>query len=174
MRLLMLALVAGALTVAGCGGGSHKQPSGASTAPVSSSKGSNAATVASGQTSPTRRFIANADIICNRLSDVLDQPQNSAQAKAEIVRVAAIRGSLEARALNELSKLSPPASLTAAYRQMLAYRQALIVDLAKIGQFASSGKNKDLQHVYESSGATARRMNALAKRSGFRFCGALG
>jgi hypothetical protein len=60
------------------------------------------------------------------------------------------------------------------YRQLLTARQTLIKDLTELGEAAATNNTRAEAPLYASSASLVRKMEAVAKRSGFKYCGQLG
>ena len=184
-----LLLIAAALFIAGCGGGSSQAvSSSASSANAgatnsgSTSTGTTSTSTASPVSTPGKsskplskaRLIARADGICKRLSVELDNPADKVQTQQDIARIAPQRAALERTALSELYKLTPSATMSHAYQQMLTVRQTLIEDVTKLGEDASANNLQAEAPVYSSSATEIRQLATTAQRSGFKYCGQLG
>jgi hypothetical protein len=178
-RLPALVLFTVALSIAGCGGSSKTASISAgstsvatttgtaSTTPVSNSSGS-------GKSLSASRLVAEADPICKQLSSELDVTKNTTRTQQDIVRVASQRAELEQAALIELSKLIPPASMASGWQLILADRKAVIEGLNKLAEDAGANNKPAEQPLLASSANIVRRLAAIARREGFKYCGELG
>jgi hypothetical protein len=182
IRVTTLILVAAVLAIAGCGGSSKNTTSNTSTragstGTVSTSSSTTGAVSTTADTSKAlsnARLVAQADAICKRLNTKLDNGNDNASTQQDIVRIAPQRAATEQTALNELSKLTPPASMADDYQQMLADRQTVIEDIKKLGDDAAANDSSAEIPVYKSSSAVTEQLATTAKRSGFRYCGEVG
>lgn len=174
-----LVLVAAALFAGGCGGGSatagsaHSSPAGAGTTAAQAttaapSKG------ASGDALSRSRLIASADEICKRLDAELAAVKPASASVREIVRVVPGRAASEQKSVTELSKLTPPASLTHDWQLILGYRRTLAGELVTLVQAA---KRKDAAKIKALAASKLRvrgLLLATAKHAGFKDCGQVG
>lgn len=175
--LPVLMLIAAALPVAGCGSSkttsSNSSSVGAGTG-AGSGVGETSPVSATGAPLSSSQLVAKADVICKQLSVELDAPNNSSHTPQDIVHIAAQRAALEQRALTELGRLTPPASMAHDYRHILAARRAVIRDLKKLGEVVSANNAQAKRSVFASSVTTTRKLAAAAERAGFKYCGQLG
>ncbi len=161
-RLIALALVATALTVAGCGGSTKTVG-----ATQASSVGSTQSSSPSGALTRSE-LIAKADPICRRVN---------AEISAKVYRTAASIGQLapelasfEQAATTELRSLTPPASLAQDWHQIVADNQTRAEDTAKLGEYIRAKKQAAANSLLISTGPIQRQMLAIAARDGFNDC----
>jgi hypothetical protein len=111
---------------------------------------------------------AKADAICKIVSAKLaTKTVNSVQG---IARTAPELASFEQLALNELSKLVPPATLESDWKMFIAGAQTLAENTAKLGEYAKSNNLKGAGPLITSSEATQHRMLLIVKRDGITSC----
>jgi len=163
------ALVAAAmLAAAGCGGSSTAAPSGsaASRTEPTESRTSNDSAARS-------RLIAKADAICRRLNRELAAAPSRLEAR-QIASSAPRNAALERRALAELGRLRPPASLARDWRQIIAYRRTLAEELAELGRYAKAGDVPAMKALGASKKRVHQKLSELATRDGFKDCSRVG
>lgn len=111
---------------------------------------------------------AKANAICKSVSGKL--AAKSVNSVQSVARTAPQLASIEQRALTELSKLTPPASMESEWKTFIAGAQMLAENTAKLGEYA---KNNDLQSARSlivSSEATVKQMSAIMKEYGIDDC----
>jgi hypothetical protein len=157
--------VALALAAAGCGGSGSGDASG-------SAGGSGTTGGSAGTGSSRAGLVAAADAICRRVNNELaaSQKQQKNLEPKEIVRFAPRNAALELKALVELHKLTPPASVAAQWGQILAYKRALAKELAQLGRDASSNDSAGIEALATSKRALHAKLLATASRLGFKEC----
>jgi len=146
------ALVA-AVAVAGCGGSG------------------NAESTASSKSPSRTAFIAKADAICKQLDVELANPKPKSTSFRELALLVPHRAALEQAAVTELRRLTPPSSFGQEWREIIAYRQALAEELAKLGQSAKAKDAKAIKAISLSKIRMHRLLRTLAARNGFAYCG---
>jgi hypothetical protein len=164
--LCSLGVLALVLTLSGCGEG--KAASESANAP------SEGVRVPSGNTRAKVGLVAQADRICGRLNAELQSIKPKSKTQQEVLRIVLLSVRAERRALRELSRLHPPASLIHDWRDMLGDRRALADQLSQYGRLIKQSDKAAIPAL----GASKRRLhNALrktAKRSGFHDCTKVG
>jgi hypothetical protein len=176
----ILVLVLAAFSMTGCGTGSSKtrdvgaRSAQSGTATTSTSVASSNESEHSGGPETSVRSIAviDADTICKRLNEELKrhEPGNGGQ----VSPTAHIRAALELRALVELRKLTPPASIAHDYNAMLADRRTLIEETPKLGRAIDAKDTRTEVRVFATSSTVIHRMKNMAARDGFTYCGEVG
>jgi hypothetical protein len=137
----MTALTAAALVVGGCG----------SSKPLTRAE-----------------LTAKANAICKTVSaKVATKTINSVQG---VARTAPELASVEQSALNELSKLVPPADMENDWKTFTAGAQKLAEDTSKLGEYAKANNLEGAHSLITSSEATVQQMTAIAKRYAIRDC----
>lgn len=155
---MSLVLVAAALAAGGCGGGSSDARS--------------AGPLPDG--SPRSQLIARADAICRRLNAQIKANKQSSLRLNEIARFAPRNAALEATALKELSKLTPPASIARDWHQVIAYRRTLMEELVKLGRYAKANNARAIHKLAASKKRVHQKLLATATRNGFKDCPQIG
>jgi hypothetical protein len=159
--------VAALLAATGCGGSGtpRKTDSAAGRTEGTQPAGSN-------QAAANSRLIASADPICRRVNGQLtgaSHPQ-----PADIARTAPRNAAIELRAVGELSKLTPPASLARDWTQMLAYRRTLAQELFALARDAKAGDVAGMRALGVSKKRVRQKLSQLAARDGFKDCTSVG
>jgi hypothetical protein len=146
-----------AVTLSGCGsgGGGGTRAGHVSSAPSSASQ---------------PQMIAQANAVCARLNRQFEAHRPASSAIAEIARVAPRRALLEEQAVRELRKLAPPAALAHDWQQVLADRQTLALELAKLGHAATVGDARQIHALAGTKDRVHEELRLLATRDGFAEC----
>ena len=111
---------------------------------------------------------AKANTICEGVTAKLKA--KTIKSQQDIARVASELASFEQTALDDLSKLVPPAELADDWKQFVAGAQTLAENTAKLGEYAKAKNLKAAGHLITSSEAVQKRMVATAKRDGLKGC----
>lgn len=111
---------------------------------------------------------AKANTICEGVTAKLKSTNIKSQ--QDIARVAPELASFEQTALDDLSKLVPPAELADDWKQFVAGAQTLAENTAKLGEYAKANNLKAAGHLITASQAVQKRMVATAKRDGLKSC----
>jgi hypothetical protein len=156
------AWVAVALGAAGCGG--SKSPS-----QTTSSTNTSAARTATGPALTKAQLIAKADPICARLT--AERLSHKIRSREDYLRVSAELEGSEHQALEEMQKLSPPASVASTWNQMLAGYKEISEDVAKVGQAAAANETAQLRPLIGNATALEAHVATLARSAGFKDCG---
>ena len=143
IRGMVGALVVVAVALSGCGGSSPK--------PLTRAE-----------------LTAKADVICRRVSAKL--ATKTVKSVQDIARTAPELASFEQVALNELSKLVPPADLESDWKKFIAGAQTLAENTAKLGEYAKANNLKGAGSLITSSEATQQRLLKIVKRDGITEC----
>ena len=142
--LATFALIAAALTAAGCGSSS----------------------------SPAAKLAAKVEPICTRHNTAIAGIDTTILTPGEVKTVARKRAAVEQATLTELSSLTAPASSEPGWSQFIAYRRSLINDLTALGKIGLTGLTGG--KLLESAGSVQSKMFATAKRAGFKECSQAG
>lgn len=164
---MVLVLLAVALPIGGCGGGSS-----AGSAAQADAHGGTAAKPSAG--SGEARFIVKADAVCGRINKKIEAIKAKSASPGEVKRIIPLTLSIEQHGLVALEQLEPPASLARDWRRMLGYRQTLARELAQLLELARKNDGTSLKPL---SASKKRVHNALAKAAaadGFRACAKIG
>jgi hypothetical protein len=143
-RLAALTLVATVLAASGCGG------SAGSTKPLTRSE-----------------LIARGDTICRRINARL------AAIRIKSAKDYARLGAFEQAAVANMRELTPPASMSSGWGQVVSGAQTLADATAKIGTFPrveAFGTTPAAHEAFAAAGAGTRQMVAAAQREGFKDC----
>jgi hypothetical protein len=128
-------------------------------------------------TTPASKMIARADAICSglnaRRSAANEQvgAVTSSAALPKVARVAPGLAAYERKAIAELRTLTAPASLSTAWRKILAGTQLLADDTAKLGVDAKAGNLKTVEGVIHTNQQKERELITIATTAGFKHCG---
>lgn len=161
LRIYMpFVLVAAALAAGGCGGGSSDARS-AEPLPNSAS-------------SPRSQLIARADAICRRLNTKIAAHKPANLGLAEIARGAPRNAAFEKTALEELRKLTPPASMARDWRRMIAYRILLMEELVELGRYAKAKDARGIKTLTASKKRLHGKLFTTATHGGFKVCPQIG
>ncbi len=184
-RLLALALLAGALSTAGCGGssGTPSASSKASTTPAPSSTSQPSRTGPSFTgTQPSRpsttprkspvlnAFAAKANGICARRNAELSSNAGKSVNLSEVGGLVIRRAAIERRALNQLDLLTPPAEAAGNWRRLLGEIRTLIEQTVQLGKYSKANNVKGVQAVATASAGTIRELAAEAHAAGVDKC----
>jgi hypothetical protein len=166
MRLLLaFALLATALSAAGCGGGSTDGSLRQTAQRIDRS-------TASGLSEP--QLIARADAICRRMNEEFAAHEPHDQSIAESARIVPHRVVVEQRVIDELNRLTPPSAIAHDLQRVIAFRATLAEELAELAQVA---KQRDMDTFHRLAVSKARvhsELLAAAKGTGFTECGRTG
>jgi hypothetical protein len=111
---------------------------------------------------------AKADKICEGVTAKLKS--RTIKNQQDIARIAPELASFEQTALDDLSKLVPPAKLADDWKQFVAGAQTLAENTAKLGEYAKANNLKSAGHLITASEAVQKRMVVIAKRDGLKAC----
>jgi hypothetical protein len=174
-----LAVLAAAAALAGCGSSrTHATASSKATAPTAS-------TVSAQPPSPTQsspggaaltraQLVASAGAICKLVNAELTAVKAKSASVAEIVRLVPGRALSERKAVTELSKLTPPASLAHDWQLIVGYRRTLADELTALAQAAQSKDTVKIKALSASKLRAHALLLAAAKRAGLTECGRVG
>ncbi|HTD57259.1 MAG TPA: hypothetical protein VK672_00040 [Solirubrobacteraceae bacterium] len=111
---------------------------------------------------------AKANAICKTVTVKL--AGHTIKTQSDIARVAVELAAFEQAALNELSKLVPPAELASDWKQFIAGAQTLAENTQKLGEYAKVNNLKGAHGLIVSSQAVQKQMVTIAKRDGLTGC----
>ncbi len=111
---------------------------------------------------------SKADAICKRVSGRLTT--KTVTSVRDVARTAPHLAAVEQEALNELSKLEPPASIENDWKMFIAGAQKLAENTSKLGEYAKSNSLKGSAALIASSEQTIKQMTAIAKKYGISNC----
>jgi hypothetical protein len=165
---MCLAIFSMLLLVGGCGG------SGKATKVNGSAAGAAATPESAGSGRPPAagRLIASADVICRRFNEQLAKAAISGS--SDIAREAPRNAATELRAVDALSKLTPPASLASDWAQMIAYRRTLAQELGTLVRDVKAGDTAGMRALGASKKRVRQKLTQLAAHDGFKDCASVG
>lgn len=166
-----------ALGLGGCGGGSNSSDVNSAGATPGATTKTSGPTTSQGQSSSSDQqanLTASAEAICRRLNAQLaaDKPAN--QSLSEIVRVTPTHVALELRNVDELSKLTAPASLAGTWQRIISYRRKLAEELGELDRAAKANDLAGIQALGASKQRVHHQLAALAGQAGFTACATVG
>jgi hypothetical protein len=164
---ILVVAAAVSLLATGCGGSEHPPASGSAARAPGRSRSTH-----SEERAATSRLIASADAICRRFNKELtgaSRPQAS-----KVARTAPRNAALEQRAVAELSKLTPPASLARDWKQIIAYRRTLAEELVTLARDAKADNVQGMQALAASKKRVHDELTKLAAHDGFTDCSSVG
>ncbi len=123
-----------------------------------------------GSAAPLTRaeLISKADTICKRVSGKLTT--KTITSVKDVARTAPQLAAVEQEALNELSKLEPPASIENDWKTFIAGAQRLAENTSKLGEYAKANTLKGSAGLIASSEQTIKQMTAIARKYGISSC----
>jgi hypothetical protein len=127
-----------------------------------------------GEAAARAQLIAAADAICGELDRELAASKQKSLALPEIARFAPLNAALEQRAVADLAKLTPPASLARDWQQIIAYRRMLAEELVKLGRYAKARDRAGIKALVVSKQRVRQSLLAIATRDGFKQCSSAG
>jgi hypothetical protein len=139
--------------VSACGGASKTAPRRGSTS------GSN--------TSAASALTTSAEAICAKRNNAIAAVSSGVGSEKSIKHIARERAAVEQSALEELSRLTAPASLEPNWRTFIAYRRTLIQDWTRL---VKEGLSDGYGTALTAAAQTQSNMLAVAKRIGFVAC----
>jgi hypothetical protein len=165
----------------GCGGGSSTTPS-STTSSAASATGSVTSTASTGSTASTTprsasadaAFIAGADAICRRTNERITALAVKRASLSEVERAVPRTIALEHEAVAQLERLQPPASLSTAWRLILADRRTLAAELDKLIADYTKHDTAALNALGASKRSAHTSLAKVASVSGFKDCAHVG
>jgi hypothetical protein len=166
-RRATLALVATTLAASGCGSGT-KTPSQTTTPSLAQPP---LPGLAAQHRGPLTRaeLIAAADAICYRVNVVLGQ--SKLRTPRDFARVMPPIGAYEEKAVAQMRKLIPPASMRRSWTQIVNNAKILADSIVTIGRDVM--ESSDIKRAHEANvraGKARQLMLATAQREGFKDC----
>lgn len=180
------------LAASGCGGSGAKSgatetkgpapgASAAATALAASTGATSAPAASTTQGGPeAARFVSSAEAICKLLNVELKNANAKLSAKSGKLPVSAIVKGAPGNALLEnetqtrLSRLRPPPSLAATWREMLELRGKLAKYLAHLSATAKAGNESALGRLQVAKKEAHQKLGEVAARASFKECGTVG
>jgi hypothetical protein len=114
------------------------------------------------------RFIATADAVCRKFNGALEST------KGTTVAGVLHNATIERGAIAELAKLGAPASLSADWKRMSAYRQTLLKQLLDLAKSLERGQTADAKTLAAEKLRVHRELSELGARDGFMDCRQVG
>lgn len=173
-RLAALALAATTLAASGCGGSSKTtstSTAAATTAP--SSTGSTSTTTAAttaqhGKALTKAQLIAKADAVCKRIEVRLHA--QGAKTVSDVVRLAPQLAAYHQARAAELDRVTPPASLEADWKQIVAAMHTAAEDTVKFGEYTKANNAAGTQELQAAAIRLHQQTLAIAMRDGITKC----
>ncbi len=119
-------------------------------------------------------MVEQANEVCRRLNTEFAEDKPKSASFAEIARIVPHRVTLEARAVRDLSRLTPPASMAHAWRQIIAYRQILATELVQLVRYARARDAAGIKALTLSKAGIHKKLAALALGHGLPDCSRTG
>jgi hypothetical protein len=169
-RLVALTLAATTLAVYGCG--ESTKPKSASTATPTQAAATSSPSEpppVPGQPLTKSALIARADKICARVITRLNSLRINTLQDAALT--APQTATIEQAASEDLSKLTPPASMASDWKRIVAGVHALAQVTAKLGEYAKANQAEAAGRLISTGQKRPARLLAPAKRDGFTQCG---
>lgn len=168
-----LALAAAVSAMSGCGGSSKTV---SSTAPTTRSGAASTpalppatpVTVATGTPLTRAQLLASADAICARRNARVESV--AIQSSADFIRMMPQIAIYNTTQANELSKLVPPASMRSVWTVILTDFHRYGEYMNRLAAYAPQRNPAVLGATLKSSERLRARLDALAKREGFKQC----
>jgi hypothetical protein len=135
-----------ALLAVGCGESSRLTSASHSAAPPQS-RPADAVAKQSATRHGTSDFVAAAQSICRRLSREITDPTGTVLNAQALAILAPRHAALERKAVEELSRLRPPRSMSESWPRILAARRTLAAELVSLGRAAKAGDVTAIQRL---------------------------
>jgi hypothetical protein len=150
---------------------SPQRPSTTATAPSqASATASSAATTSASTPHAASGAAAQADTICVRRNQELVGVPIGSGGLAATASAASRRGAIEQRALAELGKLTPPASVAHDWKNLIAASKISLGHVLELAKDASSNDREGASRELAASGGAQLRLLVAAVRTGARHC----
>jgi hypothetical protein len=171
---IALTLMASALIASGCGGSSKSSSQTASATQAASSTQATATTtqtqpVSAGPPLTRAELIAKADLVCARLNAI--RASNVVKSKQEFIQSISRLSGDEQRTLEEMAKLTPPATLANTWSSILTGYRMISENVNKLKQDLARNKTGEVDSLLASSNQIQHNTAAIAKSAGFKDCG---
>lgn len=165
-HLTALALVAGMLAIAGCGG-SSKSSSTVTTATTV------AATTQTSSTTPaaTGELATKAGAICERLNT--KRATIKIRTPQDYTRLIPLSAVYQHAALNEFSGVTPPASAAQSWKQFVAEERTIADAASKIARYVRANEASNITAIgplLQATKSAQKQMRAIAKQLGLKGC----
>ncbi len=169
LRLRPAAVVLAATALVASGSGCGKSASTTSTQATSSAPVSSTAPISSTAKPLTRaQLIAKADLICKRVN--ARHAVSSFDSKSAYTRLLPPLAAYQLAAVAAMRRLTPPASMAAAWQQMVGDALIFAQAVKKLGEDARANDLKAGRAVSLAGAQANTRMLAIAQREGFQDC----
>jgi hypothetical protein len=151
----VLSLVCVLAFAAGCGGGSNG----------ATSAGTRSTADAGGRFS-----VATADAICARRNRELAGISEAGEGLPARAAAARKRATVQQRALGELERLTPPASIAGEYRELIDVDRVELQKLVRLRERSQAGDAEGVRLVTSQIGSKRLRLLVVGTRIGLRDC----
>ena len=166
-RIAGLALAVGVVAISGCGGSTNSTTQ-ASSSGANTYKTTPKSPSPSGQTLSRSALIAKADPICYNVNLVRASIKlGSAHSSREIARLILPLAEREQKAIVELSKLVPPASMANDWHRIVLAAKTVANGTAELSRQAGAGKGFKLSPELSNA---QKQLTSTAQRNGFTDC----
>jgi hypothetical protein len=175
-QLAVLALAATALVAYGCGESSKSQTAAQTTGASSSSSTTTGSSptatttvkIATGKPLTRAQLIAKADAICAQANKQIDTvSETTARGIEQGFPKAAV---YQADESSELRKLVPPATMAHDWTLIMGDFQRYLEYAEKAAEYAKAKDVKAVVPLIKPGEVVHERLNAIAKRDGFKYC----
>jgi hypothetical protein len=113
-------------------------------------------------------LIAKADAICAHVHH--EYHAHGYTTAASIARQAPLVAAAEQAGVNEMHKLTPPASMAADWNKVIAGAQTVASDTATLAKYAKEGNRKAMTSLFATGLGSQQQALAVAARDGFGDC----
>lgn len=115
------------------------------------------------------KLVAAADPLCAALT--ARRAMNKIRTKSDYIHILEAMSPYEQQIIGELSALTPPATLSGAWKTILANYKTIAANLRQITQYMTEKHEDAAAALLEKSNMLARTTAAIARRHGFKDCG---
>jgi hypothetical protein len=118
--------------------------------------------------------ITHADAICRRLNTQLAVGLPKHFSLQAVASISPRNAALEQRAVGELARLEPPASIAREWRQVIVYRTDLANELTQVARAAKAGNTAAVKRLGVTKTSVRKKLLTLGQHVGFSACQELG
>jgi hypothetical protein len=155
------------VTVTGCGGGSNRA---GSTTKTASSAATTAPSTNARQSAAGSTPVVRAEAICARRNRELSAIARPGASLVEIVGSATRRAAIPRRSLSELERISPPTSIAADWKTILAATERALQATEKLAHSSGPTDLASLRNQIALIGKPQIRLLLTATKVGLRHC----